>query len=352
MPFNLAALVKDKPKSAQELALKAFQAFQELETAKKEKQTEKAIEHVSNYLRVVAFWLFGDDEHEPNRENVLSLVSEICRTELLVQIVKHLRDLDFETRKDATKIFGAVLRFKDDASGAQSIGAAYISKRHGIMDRLFQGYEDPNIALNCGSMLRDCIRDEQLCKDMLDSDCFMKFFEKVEVQNFEIASDAFATFKDVLTRHKAMIGQYLSDHYTEFFGAYMNLLRSQNYVTRRQSLKLLGELLMDRNNVLVMVRFVSEAPHLMQMMMLLKDPSRTIQFEAFHVFKVFVANPNKPQQVVDILVNNKEKLLNYLENFHTEKDEDEQFKEEKAVIIREISQLGQQPAAGMPAPDQ
>jgi hypothetical protein len=43
---------------------------------------------------------------------------------------------------------------------------------------------------------------------------------------------------------------------------------------------------MDRHNVHVMVRFVSEAQHLMQMMMLLKDQSRTIQFEAFHVFKV------------------------------------------------------------------
>jgi hypothetical protein len=51
-------------------------------------------------------------------------------------------------------------------------------------------------------------------------------------------------------------------------------------------LQLLGEMLLDRSNVKVMVKFVSEVPHLMQMMMLLKDQSRSIQFEAFHVFKV------------------------------------------------------------------
>jgi len=45
-------------------------------------------------------------------------------------------------------------------------------------------------------------------------------------------------------------------------------------------------MLLDRSNVKVMVKFVSEVPHLMQMMMLLKDQSRSIQFEAFHVFKV------------------------------------------------------------------
>jgi calcium binding protein 39 len=49
---------------------------------------------------------------------------------------------------------------------------------------------------------------------------------------------------------------------------------------------LLGELLLDRSNVKVMVRFVSEVQHLMMLMMLLKDSSRSTQFEAFHVFKV------------------------------------------------------------------
>jgi calcium binding protein 39 len=91
---------------------------------------------------------------------------------------------------------------------------------------------------------------------------------------------------------------------------------------------------------------------------------------AFLPVQVFVANPNKPDAVTDILINNKEKLLNFLETFHNEKgtvaerrtalpgqpaaampgtdsrkplpiaDEDEQFKEEKAVIIKKISQLG------------
>lgn len=35
----------------------------------------------------------------------------------------------------------------------------------------------------------------------------------------------------------------------------------------------------------------------------------------------------------------------YLEDFHTDKDDDEQFREEKAVIIQEISTLNQPAAA-------
>jgi hypothetical protein len=40
------------------------------------------------------------------------------------------------------------------------------------------------------------------------------------------------------------------------------------------------------NNVRLMMRYVSDVQNLMQMMNMLKDTSRSIQFEAFHVFKV------------------------------------------------------------------
>lgn len=55
------------------------------------------------------------------------------------------------------------------------------------------------------------------------------------------------------------------------------------------------------------------------MMNLLRDKSPNIQFEAFHVFKVFVANPKKPEDITQILVNNSKKLIAYLENFQNEK---------------------------------
>ena len=50
--------------------------------------------------------------------------------------------------------------------------------------------------------------------------------------------------------------------------------------------KLLGELLLDRHNFTVMTRYISNPENLKLMMNMLKDKSRNIQFEAFHVFKV------------------------------------------------------------------
>lgn len=99
-----------------------------------------------------------------------------------------------------------------------------------------------------------------------------------------------------------------------------------------------------------MTRYISNEANLKMMMNLLRDKSRNIQFEAFHVFKVrrrpsflprpfprasvdppalpsrhpltqvFVANPNKPPPIVAILARNKDKLISFLQDFHSDKE--------------------------------
>ena len=84
-----------------------------------------------------------------------------------------------------------------------------------------------------------------------------------------------------------MCAEFLEQHYERVFDEhYKQLLHSENYVTRRQSLKLLGELLLDRHNFSVMTKYISSPDNLKLMMNMLKERSRNIQFEAFHVFKV------------------------------------------------------------------
>lgn len=83
-----------------------------------------------------------------------------------------------------------------------------------------------------------------------------------------------------------MCATFLESNYDRFFDHYQKLLESENYVTRRQSLKLLGELLLDRYNFTVMTKYISNPENLKAMMIMLKEKSRNIQFEAFHVFKV------------------------------------------------------------------
>jgi calcium binding protein 39 len=89
----------------------------------------------------------------------------------------------------------------------------------------------------------------------------------------------------------------------------------------------------------VMTRYISNPDNLKLMMNMLKEKSRNIQFEAFHVFKVFVANPNKPRPIAEILLRNREKLVEFLLQFHTERTDDEQFNDEKAYLIKQIQEM-------------
>ena len=62
--------------------------------------------------------------------------------------------------------------------------------------------------------------------------------------------------QELLTKHKILCAEFLEAHYDKIFAHYQGLLNSENYVTRRQSLKLLGELLLDRHNFTVILLII------------------------------------------------------------------------------------------------
>lgn len=224
--------------------------------------------------------------------------------------------LEFEARKDVASIFNNLLRRQ---IGTRSPTVEYLSTRGDVLFALVQNYESQEVALTSGIILRECVRHESLARLIIQSPYFWKLFAYVELPTFDVASDAFATFRDLLTRHKAIVAEFLDTNFDTFFEKYTDLLKSNNYVTKRQSLKLLGELLLDRSNFDVMTKYIASAENLKLMMNLLRDKSRNIQFEAFHVFKVFVANPNKPKSILDILQKNKDKLVQFLGGFHNDR---------------------------------
>ena len=121
--------------------------------------------------------------------------------------------------------------------------------------------------------------------------------------NFDVASDALATVRDILLTDRAIAAQFLQTEYTAVFrgeppsnisnstitnnnnsvtcNRYNKMLQSKNYITRRMSLKLLGEILLDRTNFGVMMKYIWSVENLTIVMVLLNDPSGNIQFEAW-----------------------------------------------------------------------
>ena len=52
-----------------------------------------------------------------------------------------------------------------------------------------------------------------------------------------------------------------------------------------------------------------------------------------------MANPNKTQPIVDILLKNQTKLIEFLGHFQKERSDDEQFNDEKTYLVKQIRDL-------------
>ncbi|KAJ1902929.1 Calcium-binding protein 39, partial [Tieghemiomyces parasiticus] len=167
---------------------------------------------------------------------VAQLSQETYKNDILPLFVTHLSKMEFETKKDAVHIFNSLLRRQ---IGSRWPTVEYLCTQEKMLGNLVHGYENPDVALNSGMMLRECLKHESLARIVLYSPHFYKFFNYVEFTTFDVSSDAFASFKDLLTRHKPMVADFLKQNYDTFFDHYDRLLRSDNYVTKRQSLKLL-----------------------------------------------------------------------------------------------------------------
>ncbi|KAL3503576.1 hypothetical protein ACH5RR_038025 [Cinchona calisaya] len=287
-------------------------------------------------IREMKLILYGNGDSEPVAEACAQLTQQFFKENTLRLLIVCLPKLNLEARKDATQV---VANLQRQPVNSRLIASDYLEFNLDLIDLLISGYEDPAMALHYGGMLRECIRHQIVARYVLKSVHMKKFFDYIQLPNFDVAADATATFKELMTRHKSTIAEFLAENYSWFFAEFNSkLLESANYITRRQAVKLLGNILLDRSNAAVMVRYVSSKDNLRILMNLLRETSKSIQLDAFHVFKLFVANLNKPSDIINILVANRSKLLRFFAGFRTDR-EDEAFEADKAQVIKEISLL-------------
>ncbi|KAI3849595.1 hypothetical protein MKW92_042707 [Papaver armeniacum] len=334
----MKSLFKSKPKTPVELVrlTRELLIFVDTDSTTKGTKRDEKMAELGKLMRDLKCVLYGNSDSEPLAEACAQLTQEFFKQNTLRLIIICLPKLNLETRKDATQV---VANLQRQQVQSRLIASDYLESNKDLMDILISGYENMDLALHYGAMLRECIRHQIIARYVLESEHMKKFFDFIQLPNFDIASDASATFKELLTRHKSTVADFLTKNYDWFFAEYNGkLLESSNYIIRRQSVKLLGDMLLDRSNSPVMMKYVCSKDNLRILMNLLREQSKNIPLEAFHVFKLFAANQNKPPEIVSILVANRSKLLRFFSEFKIDK-EDEQFEADKAQVIKEIVAL-------------
>ncbi|KAG5395110.1 hypothetical protein IGI04_025073 [Brassica rapa subsp. trilocularis] len=341
----MKGLFKSKPRTPSDLVRQTRDLFLYISLP----DSKVVMAELSRNIRDMKSILYGNSEAEPVAEACAQLTQEFFREDTLRLLITCLPKLNLETRKDATQV---VANLQRQQVNSKLIASDYLEANLDLMDVLIEGFENTDLALHYGAMFRECIRHQIVAKYVLESEHVKKFFDYIQLPNFDIAADAAATFKELLTRHKSTVAEFLTNNEDWFFADYNSkLLESSNYITRRQAIKLLGDILLDRSNSAVMTKYVSSRDNLRILMNLLRESSKSIQIEAFHVFKIittvaqlFVANQNKPADIVNILVANRSKLLRLLADLKPDK-EDERFEADKSQVLREIAALEPQDLA-------
>ncbi|KAA3471324.1 Mo25 family protein [Gossypium australe] len=279
----MKGLFKSKPRTPVEMVqhLHELLVFVLGNTETREKKRAEKIGELDKLLLDIRTVLFGDGQIEPNAEACAQVTKEFFQKDTFRLLINCLPSLDSGARQNATHVIANLQRQRVNS---KVIASEYLENNLDIMDILVPGYEDSDIAWTYGAILRECIRHQNVARYVLESDHMKKFFGYLQNPNFDIASDVQATFK--------------------FFQEYNSqLLQSESYITRRHAVKLLGDMLLDRSNSAVMVRYVTSLDHMRIMMNLLRDSNKTIKLDTFHVFKLFVANHNKPPEIISVLLN-------------------------------------------------
>ncbi|KAJ5382703.1 Armadillo-like helical [Penicillium concentricum] len=330
----------------------------------------KAEEELAKQLSQMKVIVQGTPEVSASVDQVHALVQATLQEDLLYDLSKSIHLLPFEARKDTQTVFSHILRFRPHSYGVEKdppVISYLVHHRPEIIVELCRGYMQSQSAMPCGVILREALKFDVITAIVLydqssegesairlsevkpnhpqrGDGVFWRFFDWIDKSNFEVSADAFTTFREILTRHKSLVTSYLATNFELFFGRFNNILvHSDSYVTKRQSIKLLGEILLDRANYNVMMAYVESGDNLKLCMKLLRDDRKMVQYEGFHVFKVFVANPTKSVAVQRILINNRDRLLRFLPKFLEDRTDDDQFTDEKSFLVRQIELLPKEP---------
>ncbi|XP_020091072.1 putative MO25-like protein At5g47540 isoform X2 [Ananas comosus] len=289
----MKGLFKSKPRTPADVVRQTrdLLIYVDLQGSSRDAKREEKMIELSKNIRELKSILYGNSESEPVAEACAQLTQEFFRDNTLRLLIICLPKLNLETRKDATQV---VANLQRQLVHSRLIASDYLEANKDLLDLLVSGYENMDIALHYGAMLRECIRHQSIARYVLESENMRKFFDYIELPNFDIASDASATFKELLTRHKSTVAEFLSKNYDWFFAEFNSrLLASSNYITKRQAIKLLGDMLLDRTNSAVMIRYVSSKDNLMMLMDLLRVGTRRMCGGRSRTYDGSVSSPGR-----------------------------------------------------------
>ena len=330
------------------------------------KSVEKSLQATKNILLGKPVSQEKEKDRLVTPEQRAILAEEFCRRNVTKPMLQNFKGLSIDAKRNTVHILSHL-------SQVEAKYQEFICHNPDIVEMLCTSYEDfdysaeAGVALQCGTILLSFIRNigDRIAGMILfcsweHGGTIWDFFDKyVNIASFDVQTQAFNTLKDIFLEKggngkmcvRACAVDFIKAHELRFFACFNKMLKSSTFMTCRQSLRLLHQILFDpaKKTYAAMINYISSKEYLKITMNLLRDSSDQIQFEAFHLFKVFVLNPRRTDEVTHVLSKrqNQKALCEYLETFKTkfkgaqfaDEGSDDLFQTELIKVIASISEL-------------
>uniref|UniRef100_A0A0N4ZT86 Mo25 family protein n=1 Tax=Parastrongyloides trichosuri TaxID=131310 RepID=A0A0N4ZT86_PARTI len=298
--------------------------------------TNKDQEVLLTRLNQVKEMIFGKPDDDPHRKSVIKLINSLNDQGITENMIINMPKMSLECRKCSMEIIINLLQRKSNKNFPM---ADYFNDNPHLLFALIDGLALTDTAFICGNILRECLVFENLTQTILFSDNFLKIFNMITMESFEIATNCLTLLKNILVNFKNIVGLFLDQNYITFINNYNNMLSRGNYFTKRECLKLFAELLYSIKAPKFRHAFLLDIENLKNIVVNLTDARNSIRYEAFHIFKFIVCSPDHSQEIVNYIRDNKKDIIQLITDIQPNDKNDKQFEEEKNILIKYVTNL-------------
>lgn len=251
--------------------------------------------------------------HQHNYRGVVA--SGLVEDELPSLVLQNLHRFPFEVSKEWITILSGMLT---------EIEQHLSDNLHIIVPYLISNYRDTQLSMICGQFFRDLISFPSHHERCLNLDILKALAEYAITDHFDISSDAYVSFKALIVCEKDYVATFLSDSYIEISALFYKMIDA-GYFYKRQTLNLVYNIMKLSACRGFTMQYVRDIDNLKYVMNQLRDDSKHIQGEAFYLFYVIVDQilnlpaEKRPAATVKILSKNKDRLIDYFDNFQLDR---------------------------------
>ena len=223
-------------------------------------------------------------------ENLTKIVTEFSKHVDIVKLILINMDLfSSENRKYIIEIFGDLMKTNSDSN---PLAVALEPDVETTIDKILTKFDITGMSIHYSNALKIMTNQKPLIKKFLKIDMFRNLSKFIVNEVFDISSEALSLFEEILFSENKDVQRinhiFLNEHKVEMMELFMGLFEQDNYLAKREAMKVLHEILLTKGNDDFHDHFVSQKDHLKFTMISLNDDSTAINVEAFHLLVIFL----------------------------------------------------------------